>query len=165
MHLAKAFNENKRVGEGTTWKWAQSHKASNELNCAQSHLIMGQLEKNTRYFSSKPQGTEYAKKTTSHYCDTVPLSLFLFIQYKKSSWLLPLSLDHGAVRISLKKTMLEIRFRRIIDVNFIFIISCSVIDKKKQSRISDCMWCTKKQTNTNKPVVADSTVHKWCLIC
>ena len=45
------------IGEGAEWKYALSPTAPNELNYALPWLLMGQIQKTSRYFLSKPEGT------------------------------------------------------------------------------------------------------------
>jgi hypothetical protein len=45
------------VGKGAEWKKAPSPTALNELNYALPWLIMSQIQKTSRYFLSKEEGT------------------------------------------------------------------------------------------------------------
>jgi hypothetical protein len=45
------------VGEGMEWKQELSPAATNELNYALPWLLMGQIQKTSKYFLSKQEGT------------------------------------------------------------------------------------------------------------
>jgi hypothetical protein len=45
------------VGEGAEWKSALSPTTPNELNYALTWFLMGQIQKTSRYFLSKQEGT------------------------------------------------------------------------------------------------------------
>jgi hypothetical protein len=62
------------IGEGAEWKLALSPTAPNELNYALPWLLMGQIQKTSRYFLSKQD-----QKTISRYC---PFKVVVFIENK-----------------------------------------------------------------------------------